>query len=252
MFSYTVGFFGQLFVPIRRGAPGESGTATSRSFPGPLRTTRKSVPLSFVMRSRAWVGYPSQRQVLFSTGQLCRPCAGSSPAGWPLGAPAPSAAGASFLLGKIKGRHGPCSITVGLDGGRLMLRVGRQQEPLANALLWDRSGLSIDRALFRRLAHRKGAAPPSRVSRPPDRTTQQEGVRNTRARHKAIYEEANRRRAAREGSWTAIAAAVAETDLALTPSGRRLSAASLRRIIADMRKRERESFCSNHRARISP
>ena len=169
-----------------------------------------------------------------------------------LGVPTPSVAGASFLLGTIKGRHGLCSIAVGLDGGRLMLRVGRQQEPLANALLWDRSGLSIDRALVRRLANRKGPAPPLRVSRPPDRTTQQKGVRNTRARHKAIYEEANRRRAAREGSWTAIAATVAETNLALTPSGHRLGAASIRRIIADMRKRERESFRSNHRARISP
>jgi hypothetical protein len=169
-----------------------------------------------------------------------------------LGAPTPSAAGVSFLLGTIKGRHGLCSITVGLDDGRLMLRVGRQQEPLANALLWDRSGLSIDIPLVRRLANRKGATPPSRVSRPPDRTIQQEGVRNTRARHRAIYVEASRRRAAREGNWTAIAAAVAETNLALTPTGRRLSEASIRRIIADMRKRERESFRSNHRARISP
>ena len=170
-----------------------------------------------------------------------------------LGAPTPSAAEASFLLGIIKGRHGPCSITMGLDGGRLMLRLGGQQEPLANALFWDCCGLSIDRALVRRLANRKGAASPSRMSRPPDRTIQQKRVRNTRARHKAIYEEANRRRAAaRKSSWTAIAAAIAETNLALTPSGRRLSAASIRRIIADRRKRACESFRSNHTARISP
>lgn len=146
-----------------------------------------------------------------------------------LGTRTPSAAGASFLLGTIKGRHGLSSVAVGPDSGRLMLRVGRQQEPLAEALLWDRSGLSIDRALVRRLANRKGPAPPLRVSRPPDRTTQQKGVRNTRARHKAIYEEASRRRAAREGNWTAIAATVAETnvhDLKHT-FGRRLRAAGV-------------------------
>jgi hypothetical protein len=77
-------------------------------------------------------------------------------------------------------------------------------------------------------------------------------VRNTRARHKAIYQEANRRRAARQGSWTTIAATIAETNLALTPSGHRLSAASIRRIIADVRKHERETFRSNHSARIFP
>ncbi len=162
-----------------------------------------------------------------------------------LGDPRPSAAGASFLLGTIRGRHGPCQMALGLDAGRLLLRMRGEEEPLVQVLLWDGISLSIDRGLVRRLANRKGAASPTRTSRPPDRSMRRNRVRSTRARHSAIFAEAKKRRAADGGSWTAVAAAIAQSNLAVAENGHTLAAASIRRIVSEMSRRERESFRSN-------
>ena len=63
------------------------------------------------------------------------------------------------------------------------------------------------------------------------------GRADARARHEAIFREAKRRRrGATEDSWTAIATAIAATDLAKAEQGRRLSAATVRRIVTKRRR----------------
>ena len=166
-----------------------------------------------------------------------------------LGPPRSSAAGACFLLGTIKGRHGPRRITVDLDAGQVMLHVGQQHVSVVSVLRWSGVGLSIDKERIQRLANRKDAASWSRVSRPPDRTMRHKRARNTRARHEAIFREAKRRYAAQKDTWTAIATAIAATDLAKAEQGRRISAATIRRIVTLKRRRECESFRSNRKSR---
>jgi hypothetical protein len=156
-----------------------------------------------------------------------------------LGPPRSLVAGTWCHLGTIKGRHGPRPLSVGFDAGRLVLRVGRQQESIAQVMNWIGDRLSIDRAHIRRLANRKGAVTQSGVQRAPDFTLRQERARRTRARYDAIFREAKKRHANRQGNWTAIAAAIAATDLAKAGQGRRLSPATIRRIVTQMRRRER-------------
>ena len=150
-----------------------------------------------------------------------------------------SVASAWYLLGTIKGRHGPRQLSVGLDAGRLVLRVGRQQESVAQVVSWIGAGLWIDKVHIQRLANRKGAITPSGALRAPGHSPRQERARRTRARHDAIIREAKKRHANRQGNWTPIATAIAATDLAKAEQGRRLSAATIRRIITQMRRRER-------------
>lgn len=169
-----------------------------------------------------------------------------------LGPPRSSAAGASFLMGTIKGRHGPRQVSVGLDAGRLMLHVGQQQESVVRVLLWVGVGLSIDKKHIQRLANRKDAVSWSHVSRPPDRTMRHKRRRSTGARHEAIFREAKSRHATHQGSWTAIATAIAATDLAKAEQGRRVSAATIRRIVTEKRRSERESSRSNRKSREHP
>ena len=168
-----------------------------------------------------------------------------------LGNPRPSAAGASFLLGTIRGRNGNCPMTVGLEARRLMLRVRGEQEPLVHALLWDSVGLVDRQGPYSTAGKSQRCRVTTRASRPPDRSIRHDGVRRTGARHRAIFTEAKNRRAAGEGSWTTIAAAIAQTNLAwqgmAVPSQRPVFGAS----VSEMRRRERKSFRSNHGTRMS-
>jgi hypothetical protein len=165
------------------------------------------------------------------------------------GPPQSSPSGASFLLGSTKGRHGLRQVSVGLDAGRLLLRVGQQQESVVRILRWNAARLSIDAAHIRRLANRKGAAQRSRTDYTPDRTRQKERSCQTWTRNKRILLEAKKRRAAGGGSWTAIANAIAATKLARTGNRRQTSAATVRRIITEMLRRERENTRSNRKNR---
>ena len=55
-----------------------------------------------------------------------------------LGPPRSSVSGAVFKLGTISGRHGHRDVSIGLDDGRLTIRVGRQRESVIahSALDW--------------------------------------------------------------------------------------------------------------------
>ena len=136
--------------------------------------------------------------------------------------------------------------------GRLMLQVGGEQE-FAGPCLCSGSGtgLSIDRPHVQRLASRKEA---DQIA--PSRCTGSDDAAEAGAQHtgeaRGDLREAKKRHAAGEGSWTAIATAIAATDLASAEQGRRLSAATVRRIITEMRRREREYFRSNRKSRMSP
>jgi hypothetical protein len=157
--------------------------------------------------------------------------------------------GNSFLLGTIKGRHGPRQSSISLIGGQLQLRVGRQLESVARILHWDGACFSIDMAHIRRLANRKEGAQASRASHLSDRTRQQGRSRETRARHLAIFRRAKELRAAEGGSWTAIANAIAAGDHVKDEQGRRLKADTMRRIISEMLRLERVSSRSNRKVR---
>ena len=157
--------------------------------------------------------------------------------------------GASFLLGTVKGRHGPRDVFISLIEGRLFLRVGQQHESLVDALSWTGARLSVDMALVRRLAHRKEPPQRAKAAWESDRTQQVARARETQARNEAILREANRRRSARAGTWSAIAAAIAATTLAETEGGFRLSVGTVRRIITEARRREREDLHSGRKTR---
>ena len=108
--------------------------------------------------------------------------------------PLSSTAGATWLLGAIKGRHGPRQVSVGLDAGRLMFNVGRQQESLARVLRWIGGRLSVDMDHIRRLANRKESGRGSRNKYVPDRTRQLKRSLKRQSRNEAIFREAKRQR----------------------------------------------------------
>ena len=130
-----------------------------------------------------------------------------------------------------------------------MLQVGRQFDSVIRVLRWAGPGLSIDMSHIRRLANRKGSVQRLRRVCPADRTQQQTRSRETQARNHAIFTEAKKQHSARGASWTAIADAIAATDLAKAGQRRRVSAGTVRRIIAEMRRCERENFRSKHKER---
>ena len=165
------------------------------------------------------------------------------------GPPRSSPHGASSLLGTIKGRHGLREVSISLSAGQILLSVGQQAKGVARILCWTGTRLSIDMAQIRRLANRKELPQRSRSTYLPDRTMQQERSRKTRIRHEAIFREAKKRHAEGGRSWTAIADAIAATDLSMADRGVRLSAATVRRIITEMRRCERESSRSNRKRR---
>jgi hypothetical protein len=152
-------------------------------------------------------------------------------------APKALASGAAFLLGTFNGRHGVREVCLALDGGRLMLRVGQHSLPLVDVLSWGRNGFTIDKKRVRQLAGRKIS---ERRSARSDRTRQQQRSRATASRNRAIILEAKRRRASSGGSWPSVSAAIARMELAKSSSGRRLSAASVRRIIYHQLRAERK------------
>jgi hypothetical protein len=155
--------------------------------------------------------------------------------------------GTSFLLGTVKGRHGSRDVSICLIEGRLFLWVGQHHESLVDTLSWTGDRLLVDMAFVRRLAHRK--EPPLRLkaARESDRTRQRARAREKQTRNEAIFREATSRRSAKAGSWSAIASAIAATELAETDRGARLSAATVRRIITEARRRERENFRSDRK-----
>ena len=152
-------------------------------------------------------------------------------------APKASASGAAFLLGTFNGRHGAREVCLALDGGRLRLRVGQHSLPLVEVLSWDSDGFAIDKKRVRQLAGRKIS---ERGSARSDRTRQQQRSRATASRDRAIFREAKRRRASNGESWSNVSAAIARMELAKSSSGRRLSAASVRRIISHQLRAERK------------
>jgi hypothetical protein len=133
--------------------------------------------------------------------------------------------------------------------GRLYLRVGQQLEDLISALSWTGTRLSVDMNHARRLAHRKEPARESKATRESDRTRQRARAHETQTRNEAIFREAKKQRSAKAASWSAIANAIAATELAKTDRGSRLSAATVRRLITEARRRERENFRSNRKTR---
>jgi hypothetical protein len=166
-----------------------------------------------------------------------------------LGRPRSSAAGASFLLGTIRGRQGARQVAVCLDAGQLVLRVGGEQESLIRMLRWVDGGLTMDMGHVRRFARRKDrslALPAPRLS---NRIRQKERSRRTKDRNGSIFREAKKRRAATSESWSAIAATIAATALARAADRRPVSAPTVRRIITDMLRLERENSRSKHTTR---
>jgi hypothetical protein len=164
-----------------------------------------------------------------------------------LGPPRSSGGGGLLLLGTIKERHGPRDVSLGLHEGRLVLRVGRQRENAIRILHWIDNRAFLDVAHIRRLARRKDGGQASGAHYLPDRSRQRARTRQTQARNKAIFREAKKRRATTSESWTAIATALAATDLARAGDRRAVSADRLRRIITEMLRRERENSRSKHK-----
>lgn len=143
--------------------------------------------------------------------------------------------GSIFVLGTWKGRQGAKPVQISIEDGRLVLGVGRQREPLLNALKWTGSRLAIHRRVVRRLADRKEPEWRSGGNRLPDNSRQRERARATRSRDAAIFTEAIRLKAGRLPNWTEIAKTISGTEL-----GCGLSEGRIRRIIADCRKNERK------------
>ena len=158
-----------------------------------------------------------------------------------LAPPRSSAGGAVLMLGTIKGRYGPREVSVGLDDGRLTVRVGRQREGVIRILHWIDDRAFVDAAHVRRLANRKDWAQASRTRYLPDRSSQRARTRQTQVRNETIFREAKKRRTATFESWSAIAIAIAATGLAGAADRRAVSAGTVRRIIADMLRREGEN-----------
>ena len=152
-------------------------------------------------------------------------------------APKVLASGAAFLLGTLNGRHGLREVCLALDGGRLTLRVGQHSLPLVEVLKWDGDGFAIDKKRVRQLAGRKIS---ERRSARSDRTRQQQRSRATALRDRAIFLEAKRRCALNGESWSNVSEAIARMELAKSSSGRRLSAASVRRILSHQLRAERK------------
>jgi len=151
--------------------------------------------------------------------------------------PKASASGAVFLLGIVNGRHGTREVYLALDGGRIRLRVGQHSLSLVDILSWDRRGFTVDTKRVRQLAGRKFSEGASARS---DRTRQRQRSRAMVARDRAIFLEAKRQRAPNGESWSKVSEAIARMELAKSSSGRRLSAASVRRIISRQLRAERE------------
>jgi hypothetical protein len=136
-----------------------------------------------------------------------------------------------------------------MDAGRLLLRVGRQQETVVRILRWNAATTSIDTAHIRLLANRKEAKQRSSPIHMPNRARQQDRSRQTRTRNEKIFREFKKQRAVGAGSLTAIANAIAATNETRIDGRRKPSAATVRRIITEMLLRERENIRSNRRKR---
>jgi hypothetical protein len=162
--------------------------------------------------------------------------------------PARSAAsGAPLLLGTIKGRHGSRQARVGFRAGRVALEVGQHSVEVARVLRWSAHGLALEVDHVRRLANRKERHLPRPPSQRPDPNPQQERSQQTQARNEAIFRDARKMRDASGCSWTAIAQQIA----AGLPKGgrRRVGAPTVRRIITEMLRIEREDARSIRKAR---
>jgi hypothetical protein len=156
--------------------------------------------------------------------------------------PRPSRTGSSFYLGTLKGRHGPRELALLLQDGRLTLRVGDHEAALVELLRWEGEALAIDKGHVRRLAARKGYRADRSSARAyrPDRSRQQERSRRTEKRNRRILQEAKRLRKAGE-TWTAISTRIASSSLAQDDQGKRISGATVRRIISGLHTAEREN-----------
>ena len=165
-----------------------------------------------------------------------------------LGPPRPSPSGTIVELGTMRGRNGQRQVSVDLDGRQLLLRVGRQHDRVVRVLRWTDRGLSVDKSHIRRLVNRKESQH-MRAARLPELSRQEQRSRETQARDEAIFRDAKGRHAAGGGSWTAIANAIAVTDLSKIGLRRRIGAPTVRRIIAKMLRREGEKFRSNRKER---
>ena len=162
--------------------------------------------------------------------------------------PRPSRTGSLFGLGTLKGRYGPREVALVLHDGRLTLRVGGHEAAVVELLHWEGDTLTIDKGHVRRLAARKGLRDDRSSQRAylPDRSRQRQRSRRIEERNRRILREAKRLRQAGAGSWTAISNRIA-TSLAQDAQGRRITAATIRRIISASLAAERENSRSRRK-----
>ena len=167
-----------------------------------------------------------------------------------LGPPRSSAAGASISFGDHQGPAWASQISVGLDAGRLMLQVGRQQESVVRILRWidDRAVRRHGPYSASRQPQGAGTAVGGTIPAGPQQAAGA-GRARRRLETKQSCERRKKRRADTGESWTTIATAIAATDFPKTGDRRAVSAATVRRIITEMLRRERENSRSKRKER---
>lgn len=155
----------------------------------------------------------------------------------------------AYALGFIRGRHGPRAFSVACTDGAVVFTIDHHSERLNCLLRWDGAAMSVDAALIRRLANRKSSSTSSARPYRGDRSRQIACSRATLQRNHAIHRDASRRYDRGEGSWSTIANVIALSPLAMDGRGRPLDPATVRRIISQMRTRERKNSRSNRTTR---
>lgn len=135
-------------------------------------------------------------------------------------------------LTKIKGRFGPQMVSIGISTGKLQLKVGTHEVPLADFVKWSEGAVAIDWPVARRLANRKDKLGRAGGRYQPSRGIQQTKKRKTAQRDREIVREAQRRHRETGDSWTSISEQIAKMPLAKRNGGGRLTPPSVRRIIS--------------------
>ena len=135
-------------------------------------------------------------------------------------------------LTKIRGRFGPRPVFIGISPGKLQLKVGTHEVPLADFVKWSQGAVVINWAVARRLANRKDKLGRAGGRYHPNRSMQQAKKRQTAQRDREIVREARRRHRDTGDNWTSISDQIAKLPLAKSSGGGRLTPSSVRRIIS--------------------
>jgi hypothetical protein len=135
-------------------------------------------------------------------------------------------------LTKIRGRFGPRPVLIGISPGKLQLKVGTHEVPLADFVKWSGGVMVIDWPVARRLANRKEKQGRAGGRYQPNRSAQQSRKRQTAQRDREIVREARRRHHETGNSWTLISEQIAKMPFAKSRGGGRLTPSSVRRIIS--------------------